>query len=338
MVIPEEYIVQKFYQHAGTPKYLKSTNTYNGGCPICREGKSWGRKTRLYYIPKDNAMCCHNCGWYSSAVDWIIEIEKVTFEQIAKEIQERNYEYGAHIEREVVKRVVSELPKDCINLFDTTQVNYYKDEKLVKDAARTIINRRLNTAVNRPTSMYVSLDDYVHRNRLIIPFNDRNKKCVFYQSRSLYNDGKPKYLSKVGSEKSLFNFDNVKSGSENVYITEGPIDSFFIRDSVAVAGIQESSKNSLTGLQRRQLEQLFLMQTVWVLDSQWLDTASRLKSAALLKDNQCVFIWPKNIGQRFKDMNDVCMHFKINEISSQFLSDNTYCGLKGIVKLNGIRV
>ena len=58
MIIPEEYIIQKFYQHAGYPKFVKSTNTYMGGCPICREGKSWGRKSRLYYISKDNVICC----------------------------------------------------------------------------------------------------------------------------------------------------------------------------------------------------------------------------------------------------------------------------------------
>ena len=58
--IPEEYIIQKFYQFSGNPTYNKFTNVYNGSCPICREGKSWGRKRRLFFIPKDNIS-----QWYS---------------------------------------------------------------------------------------------------------------------------------------------------------------------------------------------------------------------------------------------------------------------------------
>ena len=53
-VIPQEYIVEKFYQYAGYPKYKKLTNVYEGGCPICREGKSWNKKRRLYYIVKED--------------------------------------------------------------------------------------------------------------------------------------------------------------------------------------------------------------------------------------------------------------------------------------------
>jgi len=266
-----------------------------------------------------------------------MEVEKIGFDQIAKEIRERDYEYGVPKQQETKTYITEDLPNDSINLFDTQQLNYYQDDSTVKRAASVIVSRRLNKAVNKPSSMYVSLKDYTHKNRLIIPFYNRKNQCVFYQSRSLYNDGKPKYLSKTGSDKSLFNFNNVGSGADNVFITEGPIDSFFIRDSVAVAGIQERSKQSFTQTQQEQIDQLFLKQTVWVLDSQWLDQASLMKTTSLLKSNQCVFIWPRDTGKRFKDINDMCMYFKLNEISTQYILDNTYCGLKGLVKLKEIK-
>jgi len=62
-----------------------------------------------------------------------------------------------------------------------------------------------------------------------------------------------------------------------------------------------------------------------------------MKSTALLKANQCVFVWPRDTGRRFKDINDMCIYFKLNEISNQYLLDNTYCGLKGLVKMKGIK-
>lgn len=338
MIIPDEFIIQKFYQHAGYPKYVRSTNTYMGGCPVCREGTSWGRKSRCYYIPKETKICCHNCGWYSSPLNWILEVEKISFNELSEQVAKCDYEYG--IPKDEPKKVIQtqDLPDDAINLFDSTQLKYYSDNKIVKTAAETIVNRRLNKAINKPKSMYVSLTDAIHKNRLVIPFYD-GKQCVFYQSRSLLESqsDKPKYLSKLNSEKTLFNYNQVESSSEHVFITEGPIDSFFIKNSVAVAGIQEKSKNTLTNIQQKQLDKLFLTQSVWVLDSQWKDQASLQKSEILLKNGQCVFLWPKDIGRRFKDINDLCVFFKINEIKQDYILQNTYCGLKGIVKLKQIK-
>ena len=339
MIIPEEFIVQKFYQHAGYPKYVKSTNTYMGGCPICREGSSWGRKSRLYFIPKDGVICCHNCGWYSKPINWIMEVEKVPYDELVRQIDKCEYEYGIPKEEKIIPKQTEELPKDSINLFDKSQLKYYADNNIVSTAASMIIDRRLNTAVNRPRALYVSLNDPVHKNRLIIPFYSNKTKCDFYQSRTLLpiDNDRPKYLSKMNSEKTLFNYDQIKNNADHIFITEGPIDSFFIRNSVAVAGIQERSRQTFTSTQKTQLDRHFLMQTVWVLDSQWLDQASRMKTETLLKSDECVFIWPKDVGTRFKDVNDMCMFFKIDRLSRQYILDNTYCGLRGLVTLNQIK-
>ena len=339
MIIPEEFIVQKFYQHAGYPKYVKSTNTYMGGCPICREGSSWGRKSRLYFIPKDGVICCHNCGWYSKPINWIMEVEKVPYDELVRQIDKCEYEYGIPKEEKTTPKQTEELPKDSINLFDKSQLKYYADNNIVSTAASMIIDRRLNTAVNRPRALYVSLNDPVHKNRLIIPFYTNKTKCDFYQSRTLLpaDNDRPKYLSKMNSEKTLFNYDQIKNNADHIFITEGPIDSFFIRNSVAVAGIQERSRQTFTSTQKTQLDRHFLMQTVWVLDSQWLDQASRMKTETLLKSDECVFIWPKDVGTRFKDVNDMCMFFKIDRLSRQYILDNTYCGLRGLVTLNQIK-
>lgn len=338
MVVPEEFVVQKFYQHAGYPKYTKSTNTYTGGCPICREGRSWGRKSRLYYIPKNGVICCHNCGWYSSHTDWILEVEKISYKELMRQIDECDYEYGLdRIEQTQPTINTEQLPKDSINIFDKTQLTYYRENTSVLKAVDVVLKRRLNIAANKPKSLYVSLSDYTHKNRLIIPFYDHTGSIVFYQSRKLLNDETPKYLSKTNSDKTLFNYNNIESGADNIFITEGPIDSFFIKNSVAVAGIQERSKTTLTHKQSNQLDRLFLTQKVWVLDSQYSDQASRMKTESLLKDDQCVFIWPKDTGTRFKDVNEMCVHFKINQISEQYILSNTYCGIKGIIKLKQIK-
>ena len=60
-MLPQEYIIGKFYQYAGYPKHKKASNTYQGGCPSCKEGKSWNKKSRLNYIPNKGFIHCFNC-------------------------------------------------------------------------------------------------------------------------------------------------------------------------------------------------------------------------------------------------------------------------------------
>jgi hypothetical protein len=121
--------------------------------------------------------------------------------------------------------IIPKLPKDSINLFDPRQVEYYKDNKVVLDAVSVIKKRKLDTAVNRPDSLWVSLSDKTHKNRLIIPFCNVQNEIIFYQSRIIYDkDARfyPKYLSKINSEKSLCGVNKIQSAIEMVYGMDKP--------------------------------------------------------------------------------------------------------------------
>lgn len=51
-LLPTEYVIQKFYQFAGYPKYKKGSNIYNGGCNQCKEGTSWGKNEDFFIFQK----------------------------------------------------------------------------------------------------------------------------------------------------------------------------------------------------------------------------------------------------------------------------------------------
>ena len=51
IVIPEQYVINVLYENIYKISYNKYTKTYNGCCPICKEGDSRGKKKRFYYIP-----------------------------------------------------------------------------------------------------------------------------------------------------------------------------------------------------------------------------------------------------------------------------------------------
>lgn len=341
MILPQSYVVQKFYQYAGYPKYKKYNNTYEAGCSICREGKSWQRKRRCYYIVDDDYICCHNCGWTSKPLRWIQEVSGLTFKEIVEEASTFDIlPIDISKEETLLKSEISSdtLPLDCINLFDADQVSYFKDNKVVNDALDIIKRRRLNSAVNKPDSLWLSLTDKFQKNRIVIPFYDDKNEIVFYQTRAIYDNdsGIPKYLGKMNGEKSLFNLNKISTDLDYIFIFEGPIDACFVKNGTAVAGIQEKSDKMFSHLQKEQLNQFKLSKRIWVLDSQWLDSASLNKTHKLLDNNEMVFIWPEKIGRQFKDINDLCIAAKINEISPRYIIENSYEGLKAKLLMSNI--
>lgn len=341
MTLPDEFVIVKFYELGYRPFYNKFTNVYQCACPICKEGKSFKTKRRCYYIPKNENIFCHNCGWSGKPLKWITEVSGESEANVISEL--RDYIPSADTFQEEVQASVvttTTLPEDSINLSDSSQLNYYKNNDIIRAALHLIKQRRLDTAINKPENLYVSLTDKVHKNRLIIPFVNEHNSIEFYQSRTILtrdNKIKPKYLGRVGSEKTLFNINNVKQTFDNVYIFEGPINAFFTKNSVAVAGITERGR-SFTTRQQQQLDTtLKLLKRIWILDSQWIDQASLIKTEALLQQGESVFIWPEKFGKRFKDFNDIAMHCKLDEIKEYFISKHTHAGLEGIINLSAIK-
>ena len=342
-ILPENYIIQKFYEYAGYVQYLKHNNTYNGCCPICHEGKSWGKKKRCFYIPDNDIIYCHNCGWSSNPLKWISHLSNKSYKEIFDECKNNDEYlpiYKENNETNLNKIDIPSLPGDCINLFDKHQIIFYKNEHILQLAISYLKNRLLYHAINKPNALYLCRKDFIHKNRIIIPFYDENNNIIYYQSRGILPEdlkNKPKYLSKTGGEKSIFGINNIDNKNENIFIFEGPIDSFFTKNGIAVGGIQENSIHNFNNKQQEQIESLTLFNKIWVVDSQWKDNAAYNKTKLLLQNNENVFIWPKEYGIKYKDFNDICIDKQIYEIPNSFILKNTYKGIQGLIKLGEIK-
>jgi hypothetical protein len=340
IVIPEQYVVNVLYENIYKISYNKYNKSYNGCCPICKEGNSWGKKKRFYYIPDKELAYCHNCGYSKKALTFITEVTNKSLHQIINEVKEFDIEILPIEEPIEVKKVIDKsLPEDCINLSDISQIEYYKDNAVVKTALQLIKDRKLDKGINKPKTFYLSLKDVVHKNRLILPFYDENDDIIFYQSRGLTKKDlfeRPKYLSKVGAERSLYGMQNINSNLDNVFIFEGPIDSYFVENGLATCGITERSDKMFTSLQKEQINKLNLYEKVYVLDNQYCDKAALSKSIILADNNEKVFIWPKEL-KRFKDFNDLCVAGNKDKIKPEFILKNTHSGLKAKLLLTEIK-
>jgi NMD protein affecting ribosome stability and mRNA decay len=73
------------------------------------EGKSFGKKKRCWYIPAKDLIYCHNCGWSSRPLKWIMQAGLITREDVQRELEEGEFKvyatpYGMYNEHQYYGR------------------------------------------------------------------------------------------------------------------------------------------------------------------------------------------------------------------------------------------
>ncbi len=313
--IPESYLLNKFYSYSHEPSFKKYEGTYNAGCPVCREGKSLGKKKRLFYYPKTQSFYCFNCNKSWNGLSWLTDVTGMSIPEIKTEISTQKNSFEIDIKKQLPssKRILADLPYDSINLNDPLQLSFYQKNELIDKALNYIRGRKLDTAINKSKNLFLSLKDFIHKDRLCIPFYDENKKIIFYQTRCL-DDSQPRYLGKQNSEKTIFNIEKIDPSLDYIFLLEGPIDAMFIKNGVGVAGI------NLTNLQKEQLSRYPLHQRIWVLDNPRIDSTSNNKIQELISKEEKVFCW----NNQYKDLNEWCVSENINEIQPDIILNSLY--------------
>lgn len=331
--LPIEYTTSYFFEYAGYPD--KTATGYRASCPMCMEGKSWGEKKRLYYFPNDRYFFCHNgCGSFSDYF-WVKAVTGKEFEDIKEEIETgydvSDFEYERISIGDERKLVAPQpLPKDSINLMDKTQLLFYKDNYWVKQAVSFLRRRQIMKAVHRPKAFYLSLTDYIHKNRLTIPFYDENGQVEFYQSRALSSNQESfaKFLSKLDAEKSIFNLDRVDYDLEYLFIMEGAIDAMFIQNGVAISGVY------LTEYQDALLRiNCPFLKKVWIFDNPKIDDTGREKMTEMAMESSDLFFTWGDKFEDYKDLNDYCINENVWNINPDEIISRSFVGSKALVRI-----
>lgn len=319
MRLPETFVLNKFYAYSHDPVFRKHDGTYNAGCPVCKEGKSLGKKKRLFYYPESNTFHCFNCSKTWTAYSWITRVCNLTKEELDYEISSNDLSLDVGNKVDFVnitkKKDLPDLPYDSINLFDETQQRYYSDNKDFKKALIYIKERRLHTAINKSPNLFISLTDVIHKNRICIPFYNLNKRIIFYQTRCLDNSI-PRYLGKMGYDKTLFGIERIDPYLPVIFIFEGPIDAMFVKNGVSAAGL------NLTETQEKQLQGFPFHEKIWVLDNPKFDKTAEEKTKEFVMQKRKVFKWKD--GMSYKDFNAMCMFEEIDEIDPKTIIESLY--------------
>ena len=167
---------------------------------------------------------------------------------------------------------------------------------------------------------------YKYINKIVIPWKrDGEVKCFQYQ-RIDPNEDCPKYMFGRDQEKDVFNIDRLDMDSEFVYLVEGVYDTIFVKNGVAIGGLNPSE------FQLDLISQVSLGDLVYLPDNQHQDTASKRFTLKLIDKGKLVFIWPKSITQ--KDVNEYVMETgKKNFEDSVWLKSRIFKGIRAKMEL-----
>jgi len=293
----------------GNFKRVKS-DLYNFRCPICGDSKKNKTKTRgyLYTIKADVNFRCHNCGASMTFSNFLKEIDPVVHKQyVFERFKQGSTGRGTVVEEPVFKFEAPTFKSSIdLPLASTVDVSRIYLEKRKLDPTKFYYAERFVEYVN---SHKQSMDVKEHP-RIIIPLY-YEKNLVGVQGRAL-NSNSVKYITTIFYDEApkIYGLDNIRRDAP-VFVTEGPFDSTFLLNSIAMCGADSD------------VRKWGVSTPVWVYDNEprSKEITERISSAITRGDS--VVIWPTNIEE--KDINDMILAG--HDVQS-IVESNTYSGLE----------
>jgi len=244
----------------------KQNNLYNFRCPLCGDSEKNKSKKRGYIYEKNNELNyrCHNCGISTTLGNFIREIDPALYKRYIferfKQGERRNENFSTkepsfQFESPVFNTTELFRGLDCIADVDdchyakTWLLNRKIPRRFFPDLYFTLNFKKWVGEHNLHDIEEHKLDRLSDDPRIIIPFRDRSKNVTMVQGRALASNHL-RYLT-VKLEKTapkIFGLERIDP-MEHIYITEGPFDSMFIRNCLAVAGTDLSNHYPFTKTQ-----------------------------------------------------------------------------------------
>ena len=273
----------------------------NFRCPICGDSQKSKTKARGYLLSSKNglAMQCHNCGASMGFDKFIEHVDASLYRQYRLE------KFSGKANKKVAKQKFDFSPKNKINEKKTLEdiLECVKDLKENHPAVQYCQSRKLPDYklsyiyyvddVSKIASVLPEYRDTITTTepRLVLPFYDKENTLIGLTMRAI-NNNRLRYLTvRVDDTKPMiYGYDQVNL-SERVICVEGPIDSLFLDNAVAVGG--SDMKKAMD---------LLPDDTIYVFDNQPRNRQICNLMLRTIKAGKTVCIFPNTILA--KDIND----------------------------------
>lgn len=303
----------------------KKTNLYNFRCNICGDSQKNKNKARAFVFEVKGQLVfkCHNCQSSMSLSKFIEYTDPGLYKEY--KLEKFSSSNKPKVDMRKVNRVVSVKPVFKVDILkDLTKLDELNNSHPAKEY---ILNRKLPTKALYYTEKFKEWTNTLKPNtfqdvkedegRIIIPFRTKEGVVFGFQGRSLSNTGL-RYITIILEEDrpKIFGLDTIDYGKK-IYITEGPLDSLLLRNSVAMAG----ADISLHGILGNDI--------VFIYDNEPRNKQITSRIEKHISKGESVVIWPNNIKE--KDINDM---FLGGHCVQNMVESNTYKGLSAKLKFN----
>lgn len=311
----------------------KNDNLWNFRCPFCGDSQKDKTKARGYVFQKEADLIykCHNCGHGSSLSNLVKHVNPELHKQYSLE------RFGARVNK----------PKQESSGYRSVDIRRLRKPQFLKDtplskikkvsqlkwdhpAKQYIVDRKI--PVNRHAELFYAPKFYKWVNecipnkfpnvakdepRLVIPFIDEQNRLIGFQGRA-FGKSQPKYITIMLDEDApkIYGLNRV-DWSKPVIIVEGPIDSMFLDNAVAMAGADVARLDA---------------DVVYCYDNEPRSREIVRRMEKSIEEGNEIVIFPNGIKE--KDINDMIMGGMDAMEIQAIISNNTFKGLSAKAKLS----
>ena len=327
------------------PKFKrKSEYLYNFRCPHCGDSQKSQTKARGFVYRKKNDMFfkCHNCGVGQTLGNLI----KFVDPSMHKEYIFERFKEGKVVAKKeepefdfTPSRLLKskEKPFAEFTRYDRALRQLRRFDELVQThpAKQFVFDRQIPKEhfdkFFLATKFYEfcneiqpgKFPDLKHDHpRVVIPFYDRSGKFFAFQGRA-FGKEQPKYITIKFDEtkQKIYGLDRIDL-NKPVMITEGPIDSLFLDNAIAMAGAD--ADGGIT-IQHQQCTMIF--------DNEPRNEHIVNRMIGAVDKNFNVCIWPESVREG-KDINDLIISGKSAGQVQSLIHNNTHSGLSALQNIN----
>lgn len=310
----------------------KSEYLYNFRCPICGDSQTNKNKARGYLFAKKGGMFykCHNCAASMSLGTLIKQIDPSLYKEYALERYKtgENGNKATHKPTFVFKPVTFTTKNTYPNILTPLSKLPKTHEAWVYALSRGLPENKIVSLfyvndVSRLTEINPNYKDRITTNeaRLVIPFYNSEKELIALSARAI-SENRIRYITMRVVEDDvtlLYNIENVNM-QEKCYVTEGPFDSMFLPNAIAVC-----SSNLTVALQ-------YVKNCVLIYDNQPRNKEIVREIKSAIAADAMVCIWPSDTKE--KDINEMILAGKTQDEIYTTINKNTFRGLEAMINFN----
>jgi len=317
---------------------IKSTTPYraNCRCPICGDSQKSKMKARGWILEKDNSALyyCHNCGASLSMRNFLKAVDMNLYnEYIVDSALEKGYKVKTQDVVKPLDTLTKSRPKFTKKGSPLLKIKKVSSLDFSHPVKKYVQKRAIPASKQYKLYYAPKFEEWTNslipgklpekqvKPRLVLPFIDKKGTVFGYQGRA-FDKESIRYITIMLDESmpKVFGLDTVNF-NRKYYVVEGPIDSLFLDNAVAMAG----ADGNASGLD-------YIKNAVFVFDNEPRNKEIVSRMERCIERDYKVCIWPENILD--KDINDMVLS-GISPIDLQLIVDqNTYSGLEAKLKLS----